>query len=82
MIYVVIDEPHVEDQGHSYYATEFASDVMKDILPFLGNYPSSSNKKSKAKNKVSKVKLPSTKDGRLIEMPNGGYVVGGYDVAQ
>ena len=82
MIYVVIDEPHVEDQGHSTYATEFASGVMKDVLPFLGNYPSSSNKKGNEKSKASKVKLPSTKDGRLIEMPNGGYIVGGYDVAQ
>ena len=38
MIYVVIDEPHVSDQAHSTYATEFASEVLKDVLPMLGIY--------------------------------------------
>ncbi len=37
-IYVIIDQPHVEDQAHSTYATEFASKIMKKILPFLGLY--------------------------------------------
>lgn len=37
-IYVIIDEPHVEDQAHSTYATEFASKLMKKVLPFLGVY--------------------------------------------
>jgi len=37
-IYVIIDEPHVEDQAHSSYATEFASQIMKKVLPFLGQY--------------------------------------------
>jgi stage V sporulation protein D (sporulation-specific penicillin-binding protein) len=37
-IYVVIDEPHVSDQAHSTYATEFASKIMKKVLPFLGQY--------------------------------------------
>ena len=34
--YVIIDEPHVKDQAHSTYATEFSSKVMKRVLPFLG----------------------------------------------
>ncbi len=38
VVYVIIDEPHVEDQAHSTYATEFASKIMKKILPFLGIY--------------------------------------------
>ena len=38
VIYVIIDEPNVEDQAHSTYATEFASKIMKRILPFLGIY--------------------------------------------
>ncbi len=37
-IYVLIDQPAVEDQSHSTYATEFASKIMKKILPFLGVY--------------------------------------------
>ena len=38
-IYVIIDEPAVEDQAHSTYATEFASKIMGKILPFLAVYP-------------------------------------------
>ncbi len=40
-IYVIIDEPAVEDQAHSTYATEFASKIMSKILPFLSVYPDS-----------------------------------------
>lgn len=39
-IYVIVDEPHVTDQAHSTYATEFASKIMKKVLPFLGQYAS------------------------------------------
>lgn len=37
-IYVIMDEPHVRDQAHSTFATEFASRIMKKVLPFLGQY--------------------------------------------
>lgn len=47
--YVIIDEPHVKDQAHSAYATEFSSKVMKRVLPFLGQYASSSQTKQDAK---------------------------------
>lgn len=79
VIYVIIDEPYVEDQAHSTYATEFASDVMKDVLPFLGLYPDG-NAKSK-KNSKTKIKLPSTKDGRFLEAPKGGFSNKDYGVA-
>lgn len=39
-IYVIIDEPHAKEQDHSSYATEFASKIMKKVLPFLGLYSS------------------------------------------
>ena len=39
-IYVIIDEPNVADQAHSTFATEFASKIMKKVLPFLGQYKS------------------------------------------
>lgn len=39
VVYVIIDEPNVEEQAHSTYATEFSSKIMKKILPFLGIYP-------------------------------------------
>lgn len=42
-IYVTIDQPHVEDQAHSSIATEFASKIMKEVLPFLGIYPSTNS---------------------------------------
>ena len=38
VVYVIIDEPNVEDQAHSTYATEYASKIMKRIFPFLGIY--------------------------------------------
>lgn len=37
-IYVLIDQPHVEDQAHSTYATKFASEIMKEVFPFVGLY--------------------------------------------
>lgn len=81
VIYVIIDEPYVEDQAHSTYATEFASDVMKDVLPFLGIYPDKSVSKSKKNKSTSNIKLPSTKDGRLLEAPEGGYADEDYGIA-
>ena len=55
---------------------------MKDVLPFLGIYPDTSKAKQK-KNKTSKskIKLPSTKDGRYIEAPKGGFSDKDYGVA-
>ena len=47
--YVIIDEPHLIDQAQSTYATEFSSKVMKRVLPFLGQYASSSQTKQDAK---------------------------------
>jgi len=38
VIYVIIDEPHVEDQAHSSFATTFAAEILKDVMPFLGIY--------------------------------------------
>ena len=52
--YVVIDEPNVEDQAHSTYATEFTSKLLKDVLPLLKIYPEGTKK-----NKNPKVTLPS-----------------------
>ena len=39
-IYVIVDEPRVSDQAHSTYATEFASRILKKVLPILGQYAS------------------------------------------
>lgn len=69
VIYVTIDQPHVEDQAHSTYATEFSSEVMKEILPLLGIYKKSSSGKDD-----TKISLPSTKNGNLpLEVPDGGF---------
>ncbi|MFW5629597.1 MAG: hypothetical protein ACOCNB_02265 [Acetivibrio ethanolgignens] len=40
IIYVVIDDPDVEDQAHSSYATQLAHEILEEVLPFLGVYPS------------------------------------------
>lgn len=76
VIYTVIDQPHVEDQAHSTYATEFSSDVLEDILPLLGIYKSSGKSKTD-------ITLPSTKNGNLVEeVPEGGYSSQTYSTAE
>lgn len=81
VIYVIIDEPNVEDQSHaSVYASKFASGVMKDVLPFLGIYPDKSVAKSNKASK-NKVKLPSTKDGVFLDAPKNGFSDKDYGVA-
>lgn len=75
VIYVTVDEPQVRDQAHSVYATEFSSQVMKEILPLLNLYQSSDTKK-KDRTKATDIKIPSTK-----EVPDGGYSDKGYPVA-
>ncbi|MFI3207626.1 MAG: penicillin-binding transpeptidase domain-containing protein [Eubacteriales bacterium] len=36
VIYVVIDEPNVEEQASSSYAQQLAADIMEEALPYLG----------------------------------------------
>lgn len=50
VVYVIIDEPNVADQAHSTYATQFASKIMKKVLPFLGLYSSEEKTKNATKN--------------------------------
>lgn len=45
-IYVLIDQPHVDDQAHSTYATEFSAKIMKEVLPFLDVYSDSKENNS------------------------------------
>ncbi|MEG1992946.1 MAG: penicillin-binding transpeptidase domain-containing protein [Acetivibrio sp.] len=53
VIYVVIDQPNVKDQPHSTFATVFASEVMNEVLPFLGIYPDTNiETKDKTKDKT------------------------------
>lgn len=76
MIYVVVDEPDVEDQAHSTFATEFSSKVMKEVLPLLGVYQSDKVAKED-KTKATQIKIPSTK-----EVPEGGYSTKEYKVVK
>lgn len=49
VVYVIVDEPNVEDQAHSTYAQDVAKGIMKEIFPYLGIYPEESvQKKDKA----------------------------------
>ena len=94
VIYVVVDEPNVEDQAHSTYATEFASDLLEDILPLLEIYPkkkvNSDTTEGAAEEgaeeegkKTQGIRLPSTQNGNsILEVPEGGYVDGDYTIAQ
>lgn len=35
LIYVVIDEPNVDDQPHATYATEIVRNIMTEVLPYM-----------------------------------------------
>ena len=39
MIYVVVDEPNVEDQAHSSYAQNLAREILEEALPYMNIYP-------------------------------------------
>lgn len=38
LIYVVIDEPNVEDQAHSAFAQNVTREIMEEILPYMNIY--------------------------------------------
>ncbi len=39
LVYVVVDEPHVEDQPHSTFASQIFQKIMTEILPYLNVFP-------------------------------------------
>jgi stage V sporulation protein D (sporulation-specific penicillin-binding protein) len=39
LVYVVVDEPHVEDQPHSTYASQIFQKIMTEILPYINVFP-------------------------------------------
>ncbi len=39
LIYVVIDEPHVEEQAHSTYASQVFQKIAAEVLPYLNIFP-------------------------------------------
>lgn len=39
LLYVVVDEPFVEEQAHSTYASQVFQKIMQDILPYLNIFP-------------------------------------------
>ncbi|MEY8353717.1 penicillin-binding protein 2 [Lachnospiraceae bacterium 54-53] len=39
LVYVVVDEPHVEDQPHSTYASGIFQKIMTELLPYLNIFP-------------------------------------------
>ncbi len=64
VIYVVVDEPqNVVKQANSAIATELASRILTDVLPFLEIYPSSDVKVEKAGD--TNLSLPSTESDKV-----------------
>lgn len=39
VVYVVVDEPNVEDQGSSIYAQKIAKNIFTELLPYLNIFP-------------------------------------------
>ena len=83
VVYVVIDEPNVEDQAHSTYATEFASSLMKKVLPLLGVYADEElGNSSKEEDGEDDITLPSTSKTPNDETaPEGGFFDGDTPMA-
>ena len=48
MIYVVVDEPNVEDQSHGAFAMNISREILKEVLPYLNIYPDEEQKGTKA----------------------------------
>ena len=46
LVYVVVDQPHVEDQPHSTYASEIFAKIMGEILPYLNVFPETAPQES------------------------------------
>ncbi|MBQ8663261.1 MAG: penicillin-binding protein 2 [Eubacterium sp.] len=38
-IYIIIDEPNVEDQAHSSYAQHVVREILEELLPYMNIYP-------------------------------------------
>lgn len=72
VVYVIIDEPNVEDQAHSTYATEFASKIMKKILPFLGIYADQSQEETAAESGNEKKETESESAGNTDNVDGEG----------
>lgn len=53
VVYVIVDEPKVEEQAHSTYAQEVVRNIMKEILPFLGVYRDESAVKAEKKDEAA-----------------------------
>ena len=48
MIYVVVDEPNVEDQSHGAFAMNISREILKEVLPYLNIYPDEEQKGTNA----------------------------------
>lgn len=82
VVYVIIDEPNVEDQAHSSYATEFASSLMKKVLPLLGIREDKSLAAPSDDGQDDEITLPSTQQTPDDETaPEGGYFEGDSPMA-
>lgn len=83
VVYVIIDEPNVDDQAHSIYATEFASKLMKKVLPLLGIREDKSLAGSSDDSRDDDdITLPSTSQTPNDETaPEGGYFEGDTPMA-
>ena len=62
MVYVVIDEPNVDNQANSKLATTMASQIMTEILPYLGVEKSADTKAADAKSSDSSASSDSSGD--------------------
>lgn len=67
LIYVVIDEPNVDDQPHATYATEIVRNIMTEVLPYMNIFMteelSEAEQKELEDRKQTMFTKPGTEDG-------------------
>ncbi|WP_331666618.1 peptidoglycan D,D-transpeptidase FtsI family protein [Lacrimispora sp.] len=55
LVYVVVDEPHVEDQPHSTYASQIFQKIMAEILPYINVFPDTDTETSPLPEEAAKL---------------------------
>lgn len=67
VLYVIIDEPNVEEQAHSSYAQELAKEMLTEILPYLNIYPDEELKQAPEEGGAPDGTGPAGEDGSTPE---------------
>ncbi len=72
LVYVVVDEPHVEDQPHSTYASGIFQKIMTELLPYLNIFPDTDEEATLPDGEAAKLPELEGISGETQESAEGG----------